>query len=326
MIMKKEYLLLIIAIVGLGALLFYQKKGRTNYKLPVLPVLTESVDRLVIEKDGQLTELRLTDEKWVVGSQQYRANVARIETMIAEVKELKLTVLISEKKNYQLYELTPEKKTKVALYHADQLLRELQIGKNSASLQQTYVMLKNDPKVYQALGNLKSNFFSTVAELRDKKVLEISSEKLAVLDEIILQRQEEGGNQVLRMVKKFKPGSDADSVKTDQSPAPAAVWQQESGDSVMSDAVAKLLKNISDLQCESFIDNRQSEDFKEAVYRVVVKGGGEEFSLDLFAPEDDKYPAVSSQVSCTFILPSWRADKIVRDFTVYTDLEAISGR
>ena len=169
--MKKEYLLLVVAIIGLGALLFYQKKGRTNYQLPVLPVLTESVDRLVIEKDGQLTELRLTDGQWGVGPQQYRADAARVKKMIAEVKELKLGALISDKKNYQLYELTPEKKTKVTLYHADQLLRELQIGKNSASLKQTYVMLKDDSKVYQALGDLKSNFFTSVAELRDKKDL-----------------------------------------------------------------------------------------------------------------------------------------------------------
>ncbi|MEA1922451.1 MAG: DUF4340 domain-containing protein [Pseudomonadota bacterium] len=323
--MKKEYLLLVIAIIGLGALLFYQKKGRTNYQLPVLPVLPESVDRFVLEKDGQLTELHLADGKWVVGPQQYPANVARIEKMIAEVKSLKLTALISEKKNYQLYELTPEKKTKVALYHADQLLRELQIGKNSTSLQHTYVMLKDDPKVYQALGNLKSNFFVTIAELRDKKVLEISSEKLAVLDEIILQQQKDGKTQVLRMLKKVKPGSDSASGKT-QPPAPAAVWQQESGVSVTADAVAELLKNISELQCESFIDDRQPEDFKEAVYRVVVKGGGEEFSLDLFAQGDDKYPAISSQTSYPFILPSWRADKIVKDFTVYTDLETLSGR
>ena len=172
MIMKKEYLLLVVAIIGLGALLFYQKKGRTNYQLPVLTVLTESVDRLILEKDGQLIKLSLTDGSWVVGPQQYPANVDRVEKMIAEVKDLKLTALISEKGNYQLYELTPEKKTKVTLYHGDQLLRELQIGKNSASLRQTYVMIEDDSKVYQAMGNLKRNFFSTVAELRDKKVLE----------------------------------------------------------------------------------------------------------------------------------------------------------
>lgn len=318
--MKKEYLLLVVAIIGLGALLFYQKKGRTNYQLPELTILEGAVDRLTLEKDGRLTELCLTDGKWVVGSQQYRANAARVEKMIAELKDLKLTALISEKGNYQLYELTPEKKLKVMLYHADQLLRELQIGKSSTSLRQTYVMLKDDPKVYQALGNLKSNFFSTVAELRDKKVLEIGGEKLAGLDEIILQRQEAGKNLVLSMVK-VEAEPVADGAKTDQPSAVVAGWQQKDGVSVADDAVAELLKNLFDLQCESFIDDRQPGDFKEAIYRVVVKGGGEELSLDLFALEDGKYPALSSLSPDPFWLPSWRAEKIIKEFTVYTGSE-----
>ena len=325
--MKKEYLLLVVAIIGLGALLFYQKKGRTNYQLPELSVLAETVDRLVLEKDDQLTELRMVDGKWVVGPQQYRADSARVKKMIAEVKDLRLTALISEKGNYQLYELTPEKKLKVALYHADQLLRELQVGKNSTSLRQTYVMLKDDPKVYQALGNLKSNLFSTVAELRDKKVLEITEAKLAELDELVLQRQEAGKTLVLHMVK-VKAEPVADGAKTDQPPSQVVGWQQESGEPVVAEAITELLKNLSNLQCESFIEDRQSEDFKEAVYRVVVKGGGEEFLLDLFAPEDGKYPATSSLIPYPFMLPSWRADKLVKDFTVYTDtgLEKKAGQ
>ena len=320
--MKKEYILLVVAIIGLGALLFYQKKGRTNYQLPKLSVLEEAADRLVLEKDGQLIELRLADGKWVVGSQQYRANTARVEKMIAEIKGLKLTALISEKENYQLYELTPEKKLKVVLFSADQLLRELQIGKNSASLQQTYVMLKGDPKVYQALGNLKSNFFTTVAELRDKKVLEIAGEKLAGLEKIVLQRQVDGNNQILSMVKvNLEPVNGA---KTDQ--APVAGWQQENGVPVAADAVAELLKNLSDLQCEGFIEDRQAAAFSDPLYRVVVRGAGEEFSLDLLAPEEGKYPALSSQSSDPFWLPGWRAEKIVKEFAVYTGPEKKAGR
>ena len=312
--MKKEYLLLVVVIIGLGALLFYQKKGRTNYQLPVQPVLEKAVDRLVIEKSGKLVESRLVEGKWVVGPEQYRANVIRIEKMIGVVKGLKLTALISEKGNYQLYELTPEKKIKVKLYHTDQLMRELQIGKSSTSLKQTYVMLKDDPKVYQALGNLKSNFFSTVAELRDKKVFEVSEKTLAGFDEIVLQRQKDGEIRVLRMTK-VKSETDAEAVKTDR---PVALWRQENGAPVGADAVSELLKNLSDLRCESFIENGQLEEFEKAVYRVMLKGAGEEFSLALLAPENDKYPALSSQSPDSFWLSSGRAEQIVKDFAHYT--------
>jgi len=320
--MKKEYILLGVAIIGLGVLLFYQKKGRINYKLPELSVLEETADRLVLEKDSQLIELRLADGKWVIGAQQYRANTARVEKMIAEIKGLKLTALISERGNYQLYELTPEKKLKVMLFSADQLLRELQIGKNSASLQQTYVMIKDDPKVYQVLGNLKSNFFTTVAELRDKKVLEIAREKLAGLETIVLQQQVDGNNQILSMIKiKSEP---VGGLKTDQ--VPVAGWQQESGLPVAAAAVAELLKNLSDLQCESFIEDRQGAAFSDPFYRIVVRGAGEEISLDLLVPEDGRYPALSSQSSDPFWLPGWRAEKIVKEFTVYTGPERKAGQ
>lgn len=316
--MKKEYLLLVVVIIGLGALLFYQKKGRTNYQLPVLSVLEKSVDRLVVEKAGQSAELCLIEGKWVVGPQQYRANTSRIEKMIGGVKGLKLTALISEKDNYQLYELTAEKKTKVSLYHAEQLLREVQIGKNSTSLQQTYVMIKGDAKVYQALGNLRSDLFSTVSELRDKKVLEIDKEALAVLDEIVLQQRKDGKNQVLRMVK-VKPEPDTEEgAKTDLSAAVAALWQQEDGGRVTVEEIAELLKNISDLYCENFIENRQPEEFEKADYRVTLKGGGKEFTIALLAPEDDKYPALSSQSLEPFWLSAGKAKKIARNFAIYT--------
>ena len=53
----------------------------------------------------------------------------------------------------------------------------------------------------------------------------------------------------------------------------------------------------------------------------MVKGGGEELSLDLFALEDGKYPALSSLSPDPFWLPSWRAEKIIKEFTVYTGSE-----
>ena len=318
--MKKEYLLLVVVIIGLGALLFYQKKGRTNYQLPELPILQKAADRLLIERAGELTEICLVEGKWVVGPQQYRADSDRVKKMIAEVKDLKLTALVSERGNYQIYDLVAEKKFKISLFGADQLLREIQIGKNSASLRQTYVMLKGDPKVYQALGNLKSNLFSRVADLRDKKVLEISGEQLAGIDEIVLDRLEDDKRQVLKLAK-LMPEPVADDGKSEQAPASVVVWQLESGVPVVIDKVDRLLKSLADLKCESFIEDRHSEAFSKPLYRVVVRGGGEEFWLALMAPEDDKYPALSSYSLEPFWLPSWRAEKIIKGFSVDTTSE-----
>ncbi|MBN2808942.1 MAG: DUF4340 domain-containing protein [Deltaproteobacteria bacterium] len=313
--MKKEYFLLVIVIVALGALLFYQKKGRTNYQLPKLAQLDKAVDRLFIEKAGEQVELNLRDGKWVLGKQAYPANQARVEKMIDEVRNLNLTALISDKGNYQIYELTPEKALAVRLYNGAQLLREIEVGKNSSSLRQTYVRLHNDANVYQALGNLQSNFFTTVNELRDKKVLAISPEKLAGIDEIVLEQPAAGGLQRVKLVKvKALPAADAE--KTESSSAPTASWQREDGGPLDPALVTRLLKTLSDLQCESFIEDSQAQSFTNPLYRVEARGAGEAFSLVLLAAEDNKYPALSSQVQEPFWLPAWRVDSVVKSFSV----------
>ncbi len=318
--MKKEYLLLVVVIIGLVALLFYQKKGRTNYQLPKLSPLEKSIDRLLIEKAGELVELSLIDGKWVVGKQQYRANSDRVKKIIAEVKGLKLTALVSEKGNYQIYDLVPEKKFKISLFGEDQLLREIQVGKNSTSLRQSYVMLKGDPKVYQALGNLKSNLFATVAEFRDKTVLEIDEEQLAGIETIVLTRLQDGNRQILKLFKS-KPEPVADGDKSEAVPALVVGWQQESGNPVVTGEVDKLLASLTALQCESFIEDQKVEAFAEPFFKVVLQGRGEEFSLALLAPEEDRYPALSSQSGEPFWLPSWRVDKIIKDFSLYSVAE-----
>ncbi|MCK5915605.1 MAG: DUF4340 domain-containing protein, partial [Deltaproteobacteria bacterium] len=190
--MKKEYFVLIIAIAGLAFLMFYQKQGRTNYQLPKLAQISENVDRLVLQEADCLVELRQVDGSWVVGPKSYRADSARVAKMVDEIRDLQLVALISEKVNYQLYELNEIKRFTVQLYHDKTLLREVIIGKNSASLEQTYVMLKDDTNVYQALGNLRSNFFSKIEELRDKEVMKISRQERKQLNKISLEQIVDG--------------------------------------------------------------------------------------------------------------------------------------
>ena len=320
--MKKEYLLLVVAIVALGALLFYQKQGKVNYQLPKLPAISDAADRLVVEKGGQRVELRRVDGKWVIEPQAWRANQERVDNMVDELKKIKLSALISEKKNYLLYELTPEKRLTASLYMGDQLLRQVMIGKCSSTYRQTYVMLKDDPRVYQALGNLKNNFFSTVDELRDKTVLKIDDQDLAAIDEVTLERNEKSGLQTLVMVKvkaaDDKPGDKKDENSAARS-ASAGKWQLKDGGTPVKDReVAALLKVLSHLQCSRYLEEGAEKSFGKPFYRVVAKGGGREFSIALQPLKDGSYPAVSSYAQGAFLLPKWKADKIVRDFSVYT--------
>ncbi len=350
--MKKEYLLLMVAIIGLAALLVYQKKGRTNYQLPKLTKINDSVDRVVLEKADNKVELRQVDGSWVVGPKSYRADNARAAQIVDEVRNLQLVALISEKENYPLYELSVKKRLTVKLFHGKTLLREVMVGKNSASLRQTYVMLKGDHNVYQALGNLKSNLFFTVSDLRDKEVLKLTPQAREKIDKITLERLKDGKKERLEMVKlmskpEVKPdkkpeaadknGAKAASVAKAASGAKAEAkatsaakakktaaattvtgWQLKDGRPVSATAVSSLLNSMSNLKCKNYLENLSPDKFKQPVYRVTVNGAGIERSIAFLNVDGSEYKALSSSAKQPFLLPSWQAQKLVKDFAEYT--------
>ena len=326
--MKKEYLLLLVAIAGLAALLVYQKKGKTNYQLPHLAKIDAAVNRVVLENEGRIVELRQVDGNWVVGPKSYRADSARAAKMVDEIRNLQLVALISEKKNYQLYELNEKKYFTVKLYNDKTLLREVKIGKNSTSLRQTYVMLRDDPNVYQALGNLKSNFFSTIDELRDKEVLKITAEERKKIDRITLERLKDGKKEILEMVKVKvesapdgggRPDSETAAEVKVKKPEAAAIWQLPDGTPVPAVEVKELLNALSRLKCKNYLEDLLPDAFKQPAYRIALKGSGVEFSIAFLAVDgDDDLKTLSSQVSQPFLLPAWKKSDIVKDFAAYT--------
>jgi hypothetical protein len=329
--MKKEYLLLIVAIIGLAALLVYQKKGQTNYQLPKLAEIDVPVDRVVLEEGDHKVELRQVDGNWVVGPKSYRADNARAAKMVDEIRKLQLVALVSEKENYQLYELNEKKRFTVKLFHGKELLREVMIGKNSASLRQTYVMLKDDRNVYQALGNLKSNLFAKISDLRDKEVVKLPPAEREKIDRITLERVKDGKKELLELVKitpepetdsKTEAQSDSKSASETKAKEPksatVAGWQQPDGTPVAAAAVSGLLNAMTDLKCKDYLEDLSPDEFKEPAYRIVVKGGETELSIAFLDIDGNEFRALSSQVSQPFLLPSWQAKKMVKDFTDYT--------
>jgi len=330
--MKKEYLLLLVAIIGLAALLVYQKKGQTNYELPKLAEIDAAVDRVVLEDGEHKVELRQVDGNWVVGPKSYRADNIRAAKMVDEVRKLQLVALISEKENYQLYELNEKKRFTVKLFHDKTLLREVMIGKNSASMRQTYVMLQGDPNVYQALGNLKSNFFSKISDLRDKEVVKLLPAEKEKIDKITLERVKDGKKELLEMVKvmpepetdsKTENQADSETVaetKAEEPKKPAAVagWQRPDGTPVAATAVSALLNALTDVKCKNYLEDLSPDEFKDPAYRVTVKGDKSELSIAFLDDDGNDFRALSSQVSQPFLIPSWQAKKMVKEFTDYT--------
>jgi hypothetical protein len=72
---------------------------------------------------------------------------------------------------------------------------------------------------------------------------------------------------------------------------------------------------LSNLQCETYIDDRKKDDFVDPIFTVRCKGA-EDHSLSVFAKEDKEaklFPAVSSGSDYPFQLPVWQVDSLMKE-------------
>jgi hypothetical protein len=114
--------------------------------------------------------------------------------------------------------------------------------------------------------------------------------------------------------------ADESQAKTDQSTAAASqpameTWQSAEGKAGNLNNISRLLSAISNLRCESFIDNRQKQDFTGPIYSIDLKGV-QNHKLSIFAkltPEGTNYPATSTGSDYAFLLSKDTADRIMKN-------------
>ncbi|MFP4039924.1 MAG: DUF4340 domain-containing protein, partial [Desulfosudaceae bacterium] len=182
---KKEYLALLVIIVGASLYLYFNQTDRLNYQLPQPPALDRSgIAGLEIDRPG---EAAVTLEKkaagWRVQPGDYAADTDTVHSILDAAAELTLTALVSESEDYQRYQLTPDKSLTVSvLAENDSLLRKIQVGKSAASHQHTFVRLGDDSRVYHARGRLRRVFDKSAAELRDKTVLSFAVDDIRKIE------------------------------------------------------------------------------------------------------------------------------------------------
>jgi hypothetical protein len=221
--------------------------------------------------------------------------------------------MVSESKNYPLYELDKGHAIALEAFRGDELLLKVVVGKPASSYRHTFVLLGDDSRVYHAAGNLKNEFNTTVSDLRDKKVMTISDEIM----EITLKK----GKDELTIIKETAPVSvDVAGKESRGRPGQAepAKWIIPGGKSVKQKEVDGIVSTLSNLRCDNFIDDKSRDDSVSPVYTITLRGAGT-YSLSLFEKKADQYPAVSSQSEYPFLLSEWKARKIMKDLSSLTE-------
>ena len=317
--MKKEYIILIILIIGLGAYIGLKKDNQVHYELPTIPqVDTTRIDRLEISKGDRVVTFEKSETGWSVTDKKFPANTDDVNQMLDTLKEIKLSALVSEAKDLIRYELDDPHAVKVKALAGNEVLRTLVIGKTAPSYNHTFVYMNDkDRTVYQANGNFNGKFDKPAADFRDKKVLAFDP---AGMKKITLEKQE----KTVTLVKAPAPETPDQKKDDDQKDLTAekttpekTVWKNEDGSEVDEKTISDLLSSLSKLECRAFMEEDKAAQLREKAPSCKISLENDKtFVLNLFDKNDDQ----DVEGSCTytpyaFTLTSYKAEDIVS----YTD-------
>lgn len=301
----KEFIVLAVVILLLGSYLFLRNSDRSQYELPsVSPVKNKEISRIEITSLENKIELIRSGDQWQIGDKKYPADGTKIKNILEELEGLKLTALVSEAKAYARYDLSDEKKISVKAWAGDQLVRDIEIGKNADTYQHTFVRLSDNPNVYHARNNFRRTFDQTIETLRDKTVLSFNT---ADIREIQISSAGHSLNLTLekQSAEKLQPETETTAETDDASSSKESdtVWLIKDGGPASADAVQRLLSQLAHLTCTGYWPEDQANRFEKPV-RTILLRGDQTYSLSIFEKQDSEtsYPAISNQNSYPFVL------------------------
>jgi hypothetical protein len=300
-------------IIALSVYLVMRTSDRTQYQLPdAQKVAAKEISRLQITRGKDIIVINKKDDKWYIGPDEYPADGSKVKNMLNAIENLTLTALVSESKNYNLYDLNAEKRINVKAWQGENLKRDVDLGKTASSFRHTFVKTAGDERVYHARGNFRNNFDVTADDLRDKLVLALNA---ADIQQIQVARDQQSLSLNKTQVPIVVEG--AQTAKQTEA-APAAnkpVWQAADGRPVDETVVKQILTIVSNLRCQKFINDRTKDDFTAPLFTLNLKGA-QESSLSIFAKtaeKDTNYPAVSSGSKYAFLLSDSQVEKLMKD-------------
>lgn len=310
--MKKEYVFLFAAIIILSAYLVLGGRDRTHYELPEIPgVGKKEISKIEIQKKDSRLVLNKVDDGWKIGPENYPADETKVDAMLDVISGLTLTAMVSESKTYDRFDLTDDGKIQVSGFTADDAEIRFDIGKTAGTRQHTFVLIPGDERVYHARGNFRTVFDLDTDGLRNKSVFKFVVEEIHAVvlnkggDTLALSRQQAGAEE-----------NEGDAAQNTEEKNPGFKWVSSTGRPADEAELNRMLSVLSDLKCQKFIYGRPKDDFSDPVYTVTLKGD-RDYTLSVYDkqnPDDAGYPATSSENDSPFILPKWKAEKIMIEF------------
>ncbi len=310
---KKEYLILVLIILGLTIYLLLRSPNRSLYHVPEVPdVAVEDITKIEISRPRRTILLNRKDDRWFIDPQGFPADAAKVREMLNHIKEIALTALVSEAKDFNRYDLGKDQKIAVKAWSGDRLRRDFDIGKVAPSYRHTFVRMAGDANVYHARGNFRGNFDQGVEGLRDKTVLSFARKDIREIRMIKAQKELLLERKDLDVKADSTEGADEEKKPDTRK---ETIWVDPEGKKGDISKVNSLLNTLSDLKCKKYLGDLKKEDLKDPIFAVRLKGD-QEYTLSIFGKKEKDakgYPAASSQNDYPFEIADYGADRIMID-------------
>ncbi|MBN1271461.1 MAG: DUF4340 domain-containing protein [Candidatus Aminicenantes bacterium] len=331
--LKKEFFILIgIILILVVFLILSGNRNRMKYRIPKLETLNqEEVDKIEIEKGEQKIVLAAREDGWKLLPKEYPVEKTKVDDMLEVITGLTLTELASEKEDYTRYELDEDKKISVKTYKGDKLIRSFDVGKTSSTYSHTYVRLDKNKRVFHARNSFRSTFDQELEDLRDKHVMTFDKNEISKIlltggeleEELFLEKKavpvEPPPGETEPLKEEEKPEEEKTEAEKPAEEKPAApseedAWLLADGTQAKKTEINSLLTHVSDLSCDSFIEDKTKEDFSTPLFTLVLTGN-KEYTLKIFDKGEDenaKYPALSSESPYPFWLTKYSAERVMK--------------
>ncbi|MBS3780707.1 MAG: hypothetical protein KGY41_09955, partial [Desulfovermiculus sp.] len=103
---RKEYIIVILLIIGLAVFIWRDRTDQVHYQLPNIQTLKSSeISRIELDKGNATLRLEKTGQDWFVHPGGFPAQEGKVQKALQAVADLQLTALASESGHYQRYGL-----------------------------------------------------------------------------------------------------------------------------------------------------------------------------------------------------------------------------
>lgn len=293
----KEYVLLLLVIIGIGLYLLLRPSDGVQYELPELAALnTRDADTVRISSANSSFSLRRSNETWRIEGKGYEADGDRVQEILDQIADPGISALVSQSGDSTRYHLDPERRIRVEARGDGETLRELILGKSAGEVANTYIKLPGDEKIYMAERDLRGTFDVTAGDLRDRTVFRVDREAVRSV-----RLSSVNGSRTIRRAEREQAGSNAT-----EGPA----WHDAQGNRIDSDKVGELLRSLETVTCREY---REGLSRNGTGYRIRVTTNSTH-RLRLFEPKGEgatAFEGESSQARDAFVLPGYKGQGVV---------------